>query len=122
MKTNNIDGLTIFEINVLIQQGGKFVKFPYLKGVVNKIKTSNVYFVRPEERPIKYALKHFFTNFTLSLRVFPLAPLYIIKSFYFLLRGGKDYTFTMLESLNKNNPTYNADAYDFYDLSCLQQV
>jgi len=28
MKTNNTEGLTMFEINVLVQQGGRFVVFP----------------------------------------------------------------------------------------------
>ena len=30
MKTENIEGLTLFEINLLIQQGGRFVTFSNL--------------------------------------------------------------------------------------------
>ncbi|MCD0472382.1 hypothetical protein [Flavobacterium sp. JAS] len=56
MKTENIEGLTLFEINLLIQQGGRFVMFPNL---MTKLKSSTIYFVRPEEKIIKYALRHF---------------------------------------------------------------
>jgi len=122
MKTNNIEGLTLFEINILIQQGGKFVKFPYLSGLVKKIKGSNIYFIRPEEKTFKYALKHFFTNINLSLHTFPYGPFYILKSLYFLIRGGKDYTLTMLENLNRKNFLYNPNLYDLYDLRSLEEV
>lgn len=106
MKTNNTEGLTMFEINVLVQQGGRFIMFPYLSGLVKKIKTSNIYFLRPEEKPFKYALKHFFLNFNFSLRQFPQTPIYIAKSIYFLIRGGKDYTHLILQDLNANNAPY----------------
>jgi hypothetical protein len=122
MKTNNIEGLTVFEINVLIQQGGKFVKFPYLSGLVKKIKSSNIYFVRPEEHSFKYALKHFFLNLKLSLDAFPNNPIYIIKSLFFFLRGGQDYTFNVLEYLNRTNFNYNSDLHNLYDLNSLEEI
>ncbi|WP_264551682.1 hypothetical protein [Flavobacterium sp. N2038] len=122
MKTNNIEGLTVFEINVLIQQGGKFVKFPYLSGLVKKIKSSNIYFVRPEEHSFKYRLKHFFINLKLSMNAFPNNPIYIIKSLLFFLKGGKDYTYNVLEYLNRTNFNYNSDLYDLYDLNSLEEV
>jgi len=110
MKTNNIEGLTMFEINVLVQQGGRFVIFPNtISKFMKKFKGSNIYFVRPEEKTFKYALKHFFTNLALGWRAFPWGPVYVIKSFYFLIKGGKDYTQTILAELNKNNPVYNPE-------------
>lgn len=102
MKTNNIEGLTIFEINLLIQQGGKFIKFPYMK----KFKSSNIYFVRPEEKAFKYALKYFLSNLKIEWRQFPLAPVHIIKSLFYLAVGGRDYTHAMLSDLRQNNPVY----------------
>jgi len=107
MKTNNIEGLTPFEINLLIQQGGKFIMFPFIVSeMVKKIKESNVYFIRPNEGTFKYAIKHFFLNLSLSMSIFPLAPIYIIKSLFYLMKGGKDYTETMLEDLNAKSPIY----------------
>ncbi|MCC9063981.1 hypothetical protein [Flavobacterium piscisymbiosum] len=108
MKTNNTEGLTMFEINVLIQQGGRFVIFPNtISKLVKKFKCSNIYFIRPEEKTFKYALKHFFVNLAVSWRAFPLAPIYVVTSLYYLIKGGKDYTQTILSELNRNNPVYN---------------
>ncbi len=107
MKTNNTEGLTPFEINLLIQQGGKFVKFPFIVSkMVKRIKKPNVYFIRPNEGTFKYAIKHFFLNLSLSMSIFPLAPIYIIKSLFYLMIGGKDYTDTILNDLNTNSTIY----------------
>lgn len=112
MKTNNAEGLTIFEINLLVQQGGKFVIFPYtISRLVKKITVPNIYFIRPEENTFKYALKHFFLNLAISWRATPLAPLYIIKSIYYLIIGGKDYTQNILNDMKQNDPVYNPDSY-----------
>lgn len=107
MKTNNIEGLTMFEINVLIQQGGKFIIFPFIiSEMVKRIKESNVYFIRPNESTFKYALKHFFLNLSLSWHIFPYAPIYIMKSLFYLMKGGKDYTENILKDLDTNSPIY----------------
>ncbi len=122
MEANNTEGLTPFEINLLVQQGGKFVQFPYMSGLIQKIKPSNIYFVRPEENTFKYALKHFFSNLNLNLQTLPNSPIYILKSLYFLAKGGKDYTFTMLEKVNTTALTQNSNLYDLYDLNSLQEL
>nr|WP_294783660.1 hypothetical protein [uncultured Flavobacterium sp.] len=107
MKTNNTEGLTMFEINVLVQQGGKFVAFPNaISKLFKRFKLSNVYFIRPNETTFKYALKHFFLNLSLSWRIMPYAPIYMLKSLLYLLVGGKDYTLTILDDLNQNS-VYN---------------
>ncbi|WDF64771.1 hypothetical protein [Flavobacterium sp. KACC 22763] len=107
MKTNNTEGLTMFEINVLIQQGGKFIIFPFIiSKMVKKIKESNIYFIRPNEGTFKYALKHFLLNLSLSLRFFPFTPIYIAISLFYLIKGGKDYTETILKDLDTNKPIY----------------
>ncbi|QLC65533.1 hypothetical protein LPB248_04270 [Flavobacterium sp. LPB0248] len=104
MKTNNIEGLTMFEINVLIQQGGKFIMFPFIiSEMVKRIKEPNIYFIRPDEGTFKYALKHFFLNLSASWRSFPYTPIYVAKSFFYLMKGGKNYTETILKDLNSNN-------------------
>lgn len=113
MKTENIDGLSLFEINVLIQQGGRFIMFPNL---MTKLKSSTIYFVRPEEKVIKYVIKHFFNNLLKSWRTFPLRPFFVSKSLFYLAIGGSDYTQTILADLNQINPVYNPNLY------CLQYV
>lgn len=110
METNNIEGLTMFEINVLVQQGARFVIFPYIiSRLVKRIKSSNIYFIRPNETTFKYALKHFFLNLNIGWRAFPWGPIYVIKSVYLLIRGGRDYTQAILSDLNSKKPTYNPD-------------
>lgn len=104
MKTENIEGLTLFEINLLIQQGGRFIMFPDL---MTKLKSSTIYFVRPEEKTFKYALKHFFRNLSTGLHTFPLKPFYILKSLFYLVLGGRDYTQNILADLRQINPVYN---------------
>ncbi|WP_125719188.1 hypothetical protein [Flavobacterium ustbae] len=113
MKTENIEGLTLFEINLLIQQGGKFVMFPNL---MTKIKSYTIYFVRPEEKTFKYALKHFLKNIKVGWRSIPLRPFYVSKSLFYLAIGGKDYTHNILADLKQINPIYNPNLY------CLQYV
>ncbi|KRB57021.1 hypothetical protein [Flavobacterium sp. Root186] len=113
MKTENIDGLTLFEINLLIQQGARFVMFPNL---MTKIKSYTIYFIRPEEKAFKYAIKHFLKNIALGWRTLPLRPFYISKSLFYLAIGGKDYTHNILADLKQINPVYNPNLY------CLQYV
>jgi hypothetical protein len=113
MKTENIEGLTLFEINLLIQQGGKFVMFPNL---MTKSKSFTIYFIRPDERKFKYAIKHFFKNLTNAWRTFPLRPFYVSKSLFYLAIGGKDYTHSTLADLKQINPIYNPNLY------CLEYV
>jgi hypothetical protein len=105
MKTNNTEGLSIFEINVLIQQGAKFVKFPYM----NKFRNSNIYFIRPGENSFKYAVKHLFLNIKNGWKASPMIPVYILKSLFFLVIGGIDYTQAILNDLRQNNPECNPE-------------
>ena len=113
MKTENIEGLTLFEINMLLQQGGKFVMFPNL---MTKTKSSTIYFVRPEEKIFKYSLRHFLKNFKNAWRILPLRPFYVSKSLFYLAIGGRVYTHNILANLNQIN------AIDNHNLYCLQYV
>lgn len=111
MKTLNIDGLTIFEIKVLVQQGGKFVAFPNTVSVLLKKikKTSTVYFIRPEESTFKYSAYFLFLNLIIGWWYLPWGPISLIKSLFYLFKGGKDVTLDILEILNENLPLYNPD-------------
>ncbi|MTH14172.1 hypothetical protein [Flavobacterium sp. LC2016-01] len=113
MKTENIDGLTLFEINLLIQQGGRFVTFP---NTMTKDKSSTIYFIRPNEKVFKYALKHFIKNLMLGWKSFPLRPFQVSKSLFYLAIGSKDYTQTILADAKTINPVYNPNLY------CLEYV
>lgn len=113
MKTENIEGLTLFEINLLIQQGGRFVTFSHH---TKNLKSPTIYFIRPGEKPFKYAVKHFVKNISNSWRSFPLRPFYISKSLFYLAIGGKDYAHSLLADFNRINPVNNPN------LDCLQYL
>lgn len=106
MKTKviNTEGLSSFEINTLVQQGGKFVSFPYsiLKNLKKYRRNYNVYFIRPNESSIKYSLQFLFTKITVGWWAYPWKPADFFKSIYYILIGGKDLTETMLRELNSN--------------------
>ncbi|MHC0440815.1 hypothetical protein [Flavobacterium sp. 3-210] len=119
MKTENIDGLTLFEINILIQQGGRFIMFP---NTMTKHKTSTIYFLRPEEKVFKYALKHFIKNLIHGWRSIPLRPFHVPKSLFYLAIGGKDHTHKILTDIKTSTPVYNPNLYCLHDLNSLQDV
>ncbi|KRD06511.1 hypothetical protein ASE21_20370 [Flavobacterium sp. Root901] len=108
MKAENIEGLSLFEINLLIQQGARFVMFPDL---MTKIKSYTIYFIRPEENTFKYALKHFLKNIAMGWNRLPLIPFYLSKSLFYLAVGGKDYTEKILADLMQIEPVYDPDLY-----------
>lgn len=103
MKTKNIDGLSVFEINMLVQQGGRFVAYP---AIMNQFKKTPIaYFVRANESSFKYAMNHFILN----LRVFHRRPFAVIRSLFDILGGGQESTEFVLMELTQNNHTYTPD-------------
>lgn len=111
MKTKNTEGLTLFEISQLIQQGGKFVVFPYTISLLvwSVKKTSPVYFIRPGENILKHSFRYFLLNLLLGWWAFPCGPFYTIIAFYYHIIGGKDCTQIILNDLEQNNPIYAPD-------------
>lgn len=113
MKTKNTEGLTLFEIQQLIQQGGKFVVFPYTISTLfmSFKKDSTIYFIRPGENTLKYSFGYFLSNFFLGWWGIPLGPIYTITSLYYHIIGGKDCTQLILDDLEQNNPVYEPDTH-----------
>ncbi|OUL62752.1 hypothetical protein [Flavobacterium sp. AJR] len=111
MKTNNTEGLTLFEIKQLIQQGGKFVAFPYTVSALflSYKKESPIYFVRPNENTLKYSFNYFMLNLIFGWWGLPLGPIHTISSLYYHIIGGKDCTQIILNDLEQNNPVYTPD-------------
>ncbi|OXA85461.1 hypothetical protein [Flavobacterium hercynium] len=103
MKTKNIEGLSVFEINMLVQQGGRFIVYP---AIMNQFKKTPIaYFVRANESSFKYAMNHF----VLNLRVFHRRPFSVIRSMFDILGGGEESTEFVLMELTQNNHTYTPD-------------
>ncbi|MCV9929971.1 hypothetical protein OIU83_20085 [Flavobacterium sp. LS1R49] len=111
MKTKNTEGLTLFEIRQLIQQGGKFVAFPYTISALfmSFKKESAIYFIRPGENTFKYSCGYFLLNLTTGWWGLPFGPVHTISSLYYHIIGGKDCTQIILNDLEENNPEYIPD-------------
>ena len=54
MQIKNIEGLPVAEIKRLVNQGGKFVIFPYTISILVMTfqRNSSIYLIRPEENSI----------------------------------------------------------------------
>ena len=55
------------------------------------------------------SLKHFFLNLKSCWNESLFQPIYSIKSLFYLIKGGKDYTQDVLNDLNQNNPIYRTN-------------
>jgi hypothetical protein len=114
MQIKNIEGLSVAEIRMLVNQGGKFVFFPYTVsiGVATFKRASSIYFVRPEEKSIKYSYKHVLTNSLVGWWGIPWGPVYTINSMYHQIRGGKNITFEVMSELIQNDPDADTSTYN----------
>ncbi|CAM3811814.1 hypothetical protein FLBR109950_02720 [Flavobacterium branchiophilum] len=113
MLIKNIEGLRVAEIKDLVNRGGKFVIFPYTISfvVMTLQRNSDIYFIRPEEKSIKYSLSYVLLNFFIGWWGIPWGPIYTIGAIYRHLQGGKDVTAIVLADLIQNDPEADTSTY-----------
>lgn len=113
-QIKNIEGLSVSQIKAMVQQGGRFVIFPYTVSIVVMTfkRSSSIYFVRPDEKSIKHSYKHVLVNSTLGWWGIPWGPIYTIGSIYHQISGGKDVTSTVMSHLIQNDPEANTSTYN----------
>lgn len=104
-EIKNIEELSIEKINRELSNGAKFVVFTYCFSIIvmSFKRRSNVYFIKVGESTVKYSI-----GFTLITLVFgwwgiPWGPIYSIGALYSNLKGGKNITLEVLDSMNSNN-------------------
>lgn len=114
MKIKNIDGLKVSEIQAIINDGGKFVYFPYTISavVVTFSKTSAIYLIRPYEKSIRYSYMYVLTNVVAGWWALPWGPIKTIGSMYQHLKGGKDVTSAVMSGLLQHDPEANTSNYN----------
>jgi hypothetical protein len=68
MEIKNIEGLRVSQIRDLIQEGAKFVVFPYtISFVLMTLKrSSDIYFIRPNENTFKYSFGYVSLNLIIA--------------------------------------------------------
>lgn len=113
-EIKNIEGLSVAQIQQMVENGGKFVIFPYTVSIVVATfkRGSSIYFVRPEEKSIKHSLKHVLVNTTLGWWGFPWGPIYTINCMYHQMMGGKDVTDEIMSHLIQNDPQADTSTYN----------
>ncbi len=118
MEIKNINGLSVSEIKQLVQQGGKFVLFPYtISFVLMTLKrNSSIYFIRPNEGTFKYSYGYVLLNLLVGWWGIPWGPIYTIGALYNHIIGGKEYTQLVLSELIQNDPQANTSTYGINDM------
>ncbi|WP_281235107.1 hypothetical protein [Flavobacterium gelatinilyticum] len=114
MLIKNIEGLRVSQIRDLVDQGGKFVVFPYtISFILMTLKrSSDIYFIRPGENTFKYSYGYVLLNFFIGWWGFPWGPIYTIGSLYHHIVGGKDFTQVVMSELIQHDPEANTSTYN----------
>lgn len=113
MEIKNIQGLKVAEIKQLVNQGARFVIFPYTISLILMTfkRNSSIYFIRPDENSLKYSYGHVGVNLILGWWGIPWGPIYTIGSAYSHIVGGKDVTQIVLSELIQNDPDADTSTY-----------
>ncbi|MGE6219440.1 hypothetical protein ACQKCH_06405 [Nubsella zeaxanthinifaciens] len=114
MKIKNIDGLGVSDIQAIVNDGGRFVFFPYTISIVLATfkRASSIYLIRPYEKSFKYSYKHVVTNALAGWWGIPWGPVYTIQSIYQQMQGGKDVTDAVMSQLMQFDPEANTSTYN----------
>lgn len=113
MQIKNIDGLSVSQIRDMVQQGGKFVVFPYTVSFILMTlkRSSDIYFIKANENTFKYSYGFVFLNLIVGWWGIPWGPIYTIGSVYHHAVGGKDLTQAVLTHLIQHDPEANTNTY-----------
>ncbi|WP_017496976.1 hypothetical protein [Flavobacterium sp. WG21] len=114
MQIKNIDGLSVSQIRNMVQQGGKFVVFPYTVSFILMTlkRSSDIYFIKANENTFKYSYGFVFLNLIVGWWGIPWGPIYTIGSAYHHAVGGKDLTQAVLSHLIQHDPEANTNTYN----------
>jgi hypothetical protein len=114
MQIKNIDGLSVSQIRNMVQQGGKFVVFPYTVSFILMTlkRSSDIYFIKANENTFKYSYGFVFMNLIVGWWGIPWGPIYTIGSAYHHAVGGKDLTQAVLSHLIQHDPEANTNTYN----------
>ena len=109
-QIKNLEGLTTDDINRELSHGAKFIVFEYCISIIVMTfrRSSDVYFIKAGEPAVVRGLSFTALSLFLGWWGIPWGPIYTIGSLYTNLRGGKDITQEVLNSLNGSNNTPGA--------------
>lgn len=114
MQIKNIEGLRVSDIKAIIEDGGRFVYFPYTVsiGIATFKRASSIYLIRSGESSFKHSYKHVLTNGVMGWWGIPWGPVYTISSMYHQFSGGKDVTSEIMSHLIQHDPDADTSTYN----------
>lgn len=114
MQIKNIDDLSVPQIRAIVDDGGKFVYFPYTIsiGIATFKRSSSIYLIRSGENSFKHSYRYVLTNGILGWWGIPWGPVYTIGSVYHHMKGGKDVTDEIMSQLAQEDPEANTSTYN----------
>lgn len=105
----NLGDLTIEQLKEEVKKGGRFVIFEYCYSVIFFTKKSgtDIYFIRQDENHLRHALPYILSTLVLGWWGFPWGIVYTIQALYTNIKGGKDVTDLVMNSLGQQYSTNN---------------
>ena len=124
MEIKNIDGLRVSQIRDMVQQGGKFVVFPYTVSfiLVTLRRSSDIYFIKAGENTIKYSYGFVLLNLIIGWWGIPWGPIYTIGAAYHHIIGGKNLTQEVMSHLTQHDPEANTNTYNINGVESSNQA
>lgn len=101
MKIKNIDGLSATDLQHEVNRGGKFVYFPFTVSLllITFRRTSGVYLLRHGQNKTRKAILFSLISFFLGWWGIPFGPKFTWQSIRTNLRGGKDVTTEVMDTV-----------------------
>jgi len=108
LEIKNIEGLSNNEIRAIINDGGQFVVYPFSISILimSFKRSSDIYLIKPNEKPIKYGTQYLLASLVLGWWGIPWGPIYTISSIYRIIKGGYNVTSEILSEINNKDPNY----------------
>ena len=103
MRVKGLDGMTLSDLGLQLQAGGKFVVFDYCVSllVVTFKRSSAVHFVRPGESSVVKGLGYTLLTALVGWWGIPWGIVYSSRCLVTNLRGGRDVTAEMVAALTR---------------------
>jgi hypothetical protein len=102
----NMEGMTDYDVNYELANGGKFVVFEYCISILVMTfkRSSDIHFIKSGESTTKHSIGYTLLSLVVGWWGFPWGPIYTIGSLITNLGGGKDVTAEVLQHVG-THPT-----------------
>ena len=102
MEIKGIEGLSVEDVNIELNLGGKFVIYQYCVSIAIMTfrRPTDVYFVKANESAVFKGLPFVLLSLVMGWWGIPWGPIYTIGALITNLSGGKDVTDSVISALN----------------------